>query len=399
MNPWLSSQKTFNRISIIVRNELYNAYGAVTDQPEQLSFVSPCSLENYKDWLQDGFIFAELEASFSRVRQGRQYHAVGLFCVREEDRAKILEIAHKARAETLRTNKSKVSGITYLPLRLKTVSEMTVFDLMTGSAAEQEDIKPARSKSTKYGKKSEKGSQKKSDHPGIGDYLEKYSDHWMQYKEIHMPEVQVEVYYSHSLITTANLKLRRVIRYHHLARDFIDEVDYPPTQEYLLYSYKEHAYMSHCPNRWPDFQQLIELDSVPVPANPLDNHEDPDELYKDAVSRGVIVHLPQIEVGGRPLLKRGSQDVCKDPISLHAYNAVSWSDQGAFTGDMISVNLEMVKTCSGKRWFDGTNINKHYHKSDFPMLFNGEGGRRVYPEEEVEEEDDDSYSLTQSISE
>ena len=32
------------------------------------------------------------------------------------------------------------------------------------------------------------------------------------------------------------------------------------------------------------------------------------------------------------------------------------------------------------------------------MLFNGEGGRRVYPEEEVEEEDDDSYSLTQSIS-
>ena len=152
MNPWLSSQKTFNRISIIVRNELYNAYGAVTDQPEQLSFVSPCSLENYKDWLQDGFIFAELEASFSRVRQGRQYHAVGLFCVREEDRAKILEIAHKARAETLRTNKSKVSGITYLPLRLKTVSEMTVFDLMTGSAAEQEDIKPARSKSTKYGK-------------------------------------------------------------------------------------------------------------------------------------------------------------------------------------------------------------------------------------------------------
>ena len=29
MSPWIRSQKTFQRISTIIRNELYNAYGAV----------------------------------------------------------------------------------------------------------------------------------------------------------------------------------------------------------------------------------------------------------------------------------------------------------------------------------------------------------------------------------
>ena len=30
MSPWSWSQKTFQRVSIIIRNELYNAYGAVS---------------------------------------------------------------------------------------------------------------------------------------------------------------------------------------------------------------------------------------------------------------------------------------------------------------------------------------------------------------------------------
>ena len=29
MSPWLRAQKTFKRIGFIIRNELYNAYGAV----------------------------------------------------------------------------------------------------------------------------------------------------------------------------------------------------------------------------------------------------------------------------------------------------------------------------------------------------------------------------------
>ena len=31
MSPWIRSQKTFQRISCIIRNELYNAYGAVNN--------------------------------------------------------------------------------------------------------------------------------------------------------------------------------------------------------------------------------------------------------------------------------------------------------------------------------------------------------------------------------
>ena len=31
MSPWIRSQKTFQRVSIIIRNELYNAYGAVRE--------------------------------------------------------------------------------------------------------------------------------------------------------------------------------------------------------------------------------------------------------------------------------------------------------------------------------------------------------------------------------
>jgi hypothetical protein len=31
MSPWLRAQKTFKRIGTIIRNELYNAHGAVSD--------------------------------------------------------------------------------------------------------------------------------------------------------------------------------------------------------------------------------------------------------------------------------------------------------------------------------------------------------------------------------
>ena len=30
MSPWLRAQKTFKKIEFIIRNELYNAYGAVS---------------------------------------------------------------------------------------------------------------------------------------------------------------------------------------------------------------------------------------------------------------------------------------------------------------------------------------------------------------------------------
>jgi hypothetical protein len=42
------------------RNELYNAYGAISDREERLRLVSPCSIDKTPNWTQDGTIFAEL---------------------------------------------------------------------------------------------------------------------------------------------------------------------------------------------------------------------------------------------------------------------------------------------------------------------------------------------------
>jgi hypothetical protein len=44
----------------------------------------------------------------------------------------------------------------------------------------------------------------------------------------------------------------------------------------------------------------------------------------------------------------------------------SWSDQGAFTGDMTAITLKFLER--GKRWFDGTNINANYDKSVYTLL-------------------------------
>ena len=75
MTPWLRAQRTFERISIIIRcrlcsdmfytlmfctlhrNELYNAQGAMTDEPRRLDFI--CAGGCGPDW--GGALFAELE--------------------------------------------------------------------------------------------------------------------------------------------------------------------------------------------------------------------------------------------------------------------------------------------------------------------------------------------------
>lgn len=59
MSPWLRAQITYKRLGIIIRNELYNAHGAVYDEPVQLRLVSPCCVGSIKDWR--GNVFAELE--------------------------------------------------------------------------------------------------------------------------------------------------------------------------------------------------------------------------------------------------------------------------------------------------------------------------------------------------
>jgi len=389
MSPWLRlQQKTFKRMSVIIRNEFYNAYGAVTDRPRQLDFVSPCAIhsDKYIGWEEDGFLFAELEASFSKQAQEQSYHAIGLFCVRPEDREAILALS-RAGAELAAREVREGRPVKYLPLKFRTLNEMTLFDLMTGRSKVPTTEEECHENEEKQTVEVVDGAHKKfrgvsfKRTQSMKEKLEKYSDQNLCYADIHFPEMQVEFSIHPNLKKTAKIKLRKVIRYHHLLRDLVDENDYPPTQEYILYSFKQHAYISHCPNRFPDFQQLVELDEVPVPAQ-----EKSQELYQEALSRGVIVYLPQIECGGKPLMKTGFTDRCRDPLDLHLYNAVSWTDQGAFTGDMISIHLSLKN--HGKRWFDGTNINKQYNISDYPMFFNEDGSRRVYMEDEDEQEDD-----------
>merc|ERR1712025_336645 len=108
-----------------------------------------------------------------------------------------------------------------------------------------------------------------------------------------MPEVDVDVFYDNDEenVVRAKMKLKRVLRYHHLTRDHVDEKDYPPTQEYFLYSDEKNAYLSHCPNRYPDFQQLIHLDQIPAPRQLDSQSSEKDEksiLYQEALERGVV---------------------------------------------------------------------------------------------------------------
>ena len=46
-------------------------------------------------------------------------------------------------------------------------------------------------------------------------------------------------------------------------------------------------------------------------------------MQQEALQRGVIVYLPQVESGGRPLKSRTDESVCKDPLTGHLYNALS----------------------------------------------------------------------------
>ena len=252
MSPWLKAHKTFLRTAIIVRNELYNAYGAMTDEPLNLTLVSPNIIKE----LWDGFLFAELEASFANP--SLRYHCIGRFAFHEEDLDKIIKLTRGSKP-----------GL----LKIRTVKKMTVYDLMTGTMEdhhEDEDEVDApdfcRSISRHQSRGMSEEDQKKRNRK-LTIKLDQYGDQNLKYSDIVRPELEVEVFVEHKedVKETVRMKLKRIIRYHHLTRDQVDEDDYPPTQEYFLYSDKKTAFLSHCPNRFPDFQQLIQLDQIPTP--------------------------------------------------------------------------------------------------------------------------------------
>ena len=234
MTPWLKAQKTFLRMSVIIRNELYNAYGAVslscnddimimiaqmTDSPLCLSLVSPNLIT--RGW--DGSLFAELEASFAVP--SLRYHAIGKFSFAPEDVEKITRLASQC-----------PGGL----LMIRTCDRMTVFELMTGGDQGANFINQTNTEEEKEDQvdvrcQSKSVLRRKS----IREKLEKYGDSYLPYRDIAMPELKVEVSVQGCDETeTVTMKLKRVIRYQHLTRDFVDEADYPPTQEYFLFSDK-----------------------------------------------------------------------------------------------------------------------------------------------------------------
>ena len=82
------------------------------------------------------------------------------------------------------------------------------------------------------------------------------------------------------------------------------------------------AYISHTPNRYPDFQQQIQLDEIPqcVSNDPVQK-----ELYQEALRRGVVIFLPSIESGGKPVQRTDQHGniTCLDPLKSHRYKAIT----------------------------------------------------------------------------
>ena len=190
----------------------------MTDSPRCLTLVSPNLIT--QDW--DGSLFAELEASFSIP--SLRYHAIGKFSFAPEDVEKVTRLARQC-----------PGGL----LRIRTLEKMTVFELMTGGDLGADCINQAHSEAEEDQADARCQSKRVMRRKSIREKLEKYGDSYLPYRDIAMPELRVDVSVQGcEEAVTVKMKLKRVIRYQHLTRDFVDEADYPPTQEYFLYSDK-----------------------------------------------------------------------------------------------------------------------------------------------------------------
>ena len=99
----------------------------------------------------------------------------------------------------------------------------------------------------------------------LKDKIDRHNDNQLDYENIAMPEVDVDVFYDddEEHFVRAKMKLKRVLRYHHLTRDYVDEKDYPPTQEYFLYSDQKVVFLLKKLYCLTFFSQCLEC--IPVP--------------------------------------------------------------------------------------------------------------------------------------
>ena len=153
---------------------------------------------------------------------------------------------------------------------------MKVFDLMTKVADDADDVR--------FDEPNHLAKRGGSGGKSVRDKLIYFSDDHLGFSDIPMPEVEIVAYYEWKgerigeVHTT--MKLKRIMRYQHLSADIED--DYPQNQEYFLYSddkvniyhidvrkchlmetIRQNAYISHCPSKYPDFQQQVQLDCIP----------------------------------------------------------------------------------------------------------------------------------------
>ena len=206
----------------------------MTDEPVQLRLVSPCIIT--EEWT--GSIFAELEASFAQP--SLRYHCVGLFTFSKDFLWEIIQLGQRCQVK----GREAESGARPL-LRIRTVRKMKVFDLMTGGAegvqfVNQKSVWPGRERTGPDGAHQTDGVRKEnlSRTKSVKEKIDRHNDNQLPYENIAMPEVLVDVYFDNreDVYIRTKMKLKRVMRYHHLTRDFVDEKDYPPTQEYFLYA-------------------------------------------------------------------------------------------------------------------------------------------------------------------
>ena len=111
---------------------------------------------------------------------------------------------------------------------------MRVFDLLTTSDSEDNPSSRPRTESE------DQPRLRRSRTETVRDKIEKYSEPDLDFDQIAMPEIAVSVYFVDKATKLGSIntvaKVKRVLRYHHLTRCRVDDKDYPPNQEYFLYS-------------------------------------------------------------------------------------------------------------------------------------------------------------------
>ena len=102
-------------------------------------------------------------------------------------------------------------------MRIKTVKEMKVFDLMTGGDESGEYINQMNSSTDEIDFPTNKRLTRQEKNDAVKNKLEEYADSYLDYEDISRPEIEVLVYFGKGGSAEENgipakMKIKRVIR-------------------------------------------------------------------------------------------------------------------------------------------------------------------------------------------